>query len=138
MKELNKLEKEALAKQLQEVESSPEVIKIKQKIAREQDKLNRLVKKESEKARRERNHRLIFLGATIEQHWGSPIVENSKEMGCLIYYLPQIKKLYDEGKYNTKWEELKQKEKAVQDKIEREEAERQERAEQAAQNEEEN
>ena len=103
---LNQMEKEALAKQLQEVESSPEVIKIKQKIAREQDKLNRLVKKESEKARRERNHRLIFLGATIEQHWGSPIVEGSKEMEAILYFLNSIKKQMETEKFNEHWESV--------------------------------
>ena len=130
-----KEEQEAIAYALA---NDPELKKLEQKLARLQDELANKKKKISEKERKIRDRRIYTLGATIEKFWGGSIVDGSKEMGCLIYYLPQIKKLYDEGKYDAKWEELKQKEKAVQDKIKREEAERQKRAEQVAQNEEEN
>lgn len=109
MDNLKSMEKDAEEQALKKLEESKEMIKLKQQLARTQDRINRLKKKETEKQRRERNHRLIFLGANIEKFWGGPIAEGSKEMAALIHYLPQIKKLLDEGKFDAKWEELQKK-----------------------------
>lgn len=99
MDDLKKLEKEALAKKLAELEASEEMKKLKQKQAKIEDEIARLQKRETEKERRERNHRLIFLGATVEKIWGGPIIENSKELECLIQYLPTIKNFFEEGSH---------------------------------------
>lgn len=106
MDELKKLEREAIEKALS---ASEEIKKLKQKQARISDQIARLKKRETDRERKARTRRLIFLGATIEKYWGSPIAEGSKELGCILHYLPQVKKLFDDGKFDAQWDKIKEK-----------------------------
>lgn len=108
MDELKKLEKEAIEKALS---ASEEIKKLKQKQAQIQDKIARLKKRETDRERKARTRRLIFLGATIEKYWGASIAEGSKDMSCILYYLPQVKKIFDEGKFDTQWDKMQGQEK---------------------------
>ena len=108
------IDKVAKAKARKDLETSPEMQKLldkqkklKQEEERLKDKMIRLKKQESEKRRKARTHRLVVLGAIIEDAVGVELPEGCEELEALIRcYLPQVRSEIDSGKLYERLEKL--------------------------------
>lgn len=110
-KNIDKLAQEEAEKRL---EVSPEMQKLldKQKKLRQEeeqlkDRIIQLKKKESEKKRKARTHRLVVLGAIVEDAMGVELPDGCEELEALVrYYFPQIRNELDSGRLYERLERL--------------------------------
>ena len=121
--DIHEIEKKAKEKAQKDFDTSPEMQKLleeqkklKQKEERLKDRMIKLRKQETEKKRKARNHRLIVLGAVVEDALGIELPESSEEMEALVrYYLPKIRDEIDSGKLYDRLDALKEKEEPKQE-----------------------
>lgn len=112
--DIHEIEKKAKEKAQKDFDTSPEMQKLleeqkklKQKEERLKDRMIKLRKQESEKKRKARNHRLIVLGAVVEDALGIELPESSEEMEALVRcYLPQVRSEIDSGRLYERLEKL--------------------------------
>lgn len=99
-------ERQAEQKALEELEASPEMIKLREKEKKNlqeqqriKDKIARLQKKETEKERKARTHRLIVLGAEVEALFGRKIADGTDEWECIKHYMPIVRREWENGNF---------------------------------------
>ena len=112
--DIQEIEKKAKEKAKKDFDTSPEMQKLlekqkklKQEEERLKDKMIRLKKQESDKRRKARTHRLVVLGAIIEDAIGVELPEDSEELEALVRcYLPQVRSEIDSGRLYERLEKL--------------------------------
>lgn len=88
---------------MQEMQADLE--KWEKKKAQTEQRMKDRIAKETEKARKERAHRLIVLGGLIEKHFG-PVNEGDYYFAVMEHYLPIIFRKCNDPEIKAKLEEM--------------------------------
>lgn len=114
--DIHEIEKIAKDKTSKELQVSPEMQKLldkqkklKQEEGQLKDRIIKLKKHESEKKRKARTHRLVVLGAIIEDAMGVELPDGCDELEALVRcYLPQVRNELNSRKLYERLEKLRE------------------------------